>query len=46
MPYKDVTAATLVQEVLDGVREGRKYADYDVERKGVEMGVFVIKRTG
>jgi hypothetical protein len=41
---KDATAATLVQEVLDGVRT-RKYADYDEERKGIEVGVFVIKRT-
>jgi len=42
---KTVTAATLVQEVLDGVREGRKYAEYDIERRGVEVGVYVIKRT-
>ena len=42
---KDISAATLMQEVLDGVREGRKYADYDEERNGVEVGVFVIKRT-
>ena len=42
---QDVTAATLVQEVLDGVKEGRKYAEYDVEREGVEVGIFVIKRT-
>ena len=41
---KDLTPATLVQEVLDGVRT-RKYADYDVPRDGVEVGVFVIKRT-
>ena len=42
---QDVTAATLVQEVLDGVKEGRKYAEYDAEREGVEVGIFVIKRT-
>lgn len=42
---QDVTAATLVQEVLDGVKDGRKYADYDAERDGVEVGVYVIKRT-
>ena len=41
---KDVTAATLVQEVLDGVRT-RKYAEHDAQREGVEVGVFVIKRT-
>lgn len=41
---KDVTAATLVQEVLDGVRS-RSYAEYDEARKGIEVGVFVIKRT-
>ena len=41
---KKVTAATLVQEVLDGVRT-REYADYDAEREGIEVGVFVIKRT-
>ncbi|KAK4697228.1 hypothetical protein P7C71_g810, partial [Lecanoromycetidae sp. Uapishka_2] len=42
---KDVTAATLVQEVLDGVRSTRAYADYDEAREGIEVGVFVIKRT-
>ena len=42
---QDVTAATLVQEVLDGVTEGRKYLDSDPERAGIEVGVFVIKRT-
>ena len=42
---QDVTAATLVQEVLDGVKEGRKYVEYDPPRRGVEVGVFVIKRT-
>lgn len=42
---KAVTAATLVQEVLDGVKEGRNYTDHDEERKGVEVGVYVIKRT-
>ena len=42
---QEVTAATLVQEVLDGVREHRQYADYDPAREGVEVGVFVIKRT-
>ncbi len=42
---KTVTAATLVQEVLDGVREGRKYADHDDERQGVQVGVYVIKRS-
>ena len=41
---KDVTAATLVQEVLDGVRT-RKYTEHDAQRDGVEVGVFVIKRT-
>lgn len=42
---KDVTAATLVQEALDGVRSTRSYADYDEAREGIEVGVFVIKRT-
>ncbi|KAL6715309.1 hypothetical protein ACLMJK_007574 [Lecanora helva] len=42
---QEVTAATLVQEVLDGVTEGRKYADYDPPRQGIEVGVFVIKRS-
>lgn len=42
---KDVTAATLVQEVLDGVRSTRSYAEYDEAREGIEVGVFVIKRT-
>ena len=41
---KDVTAATLVQEVLDGVRT-RSYTEYDEAREGIEVGIFVIKRT-
>ncbi len=45
VPGKTVTAATLVQEVLDGVQKGRKYADCDVEKEGIEVGVYVIKRT-
>ena len=47
---RDVTAATLVQDVVDGVykREGaraREYSEYDPPRNGVEVGVFVIKRS-
>ncbi len=41
---KDVTEGGLAREVLDGVR-GRSYGPYDEPRDGIEVGVFVIKRT-
>lgn len=42
---KDVTAGALGREILDGLGS-RTYAEYDSPREGVEVGVFVIKRTG
>lgn len=41
---EDVTASDLVREVCDGVKE-RPYADRDAAREGIEVGVFVVKRT-
>ena len=42
---REVTAASLVREVLDGVQTGKEYNDNNDERSGVEVGVFVIRRT-
>ena len=41
---KEITAGSLVREILIGV-ENRAYADYDAPREGIEVGVFVIRRT-
>lgn len=41
---EDVTASDLVREVCDGVKE-RPYAEWDAAREGIEVGVFVVKRT-
>ena len=41
---EDVTASDLVREVCDGVKE-RPYAECDAPREGIEVGVFVVKRT-
>ncbi len=41
---KEITAGTLVREILLGV-ENRTYMDSDQPREGVEVGVFVIRRT-
>lgn len=41
---EDVTASDLVREVCDGVKE-RPYAESDAAREGIEVGVFVVKRT-
>lgn len=41
---EDVTASDLVREVCDGVKE-RPYAEGDAAREGIEVGVFVVKRT-
>ena len=41
---EDVTASDLVREVCEGVKE-RPYAEYDAAREGIEVGVFVVKRT-
>ena len=45
LPMREgVTAGALVREILDGIKS-RDYADYDAPREGVEVGVFVIKRS-
>ena len=41
---KDITEGGLAREVLDGVKV-REYGPYDGARSGIEVGVFVIKRT-
>ena len=41
---EDVSASDLVREVCDGVKE-RPYAEFDAVREGIEVGVFVVKRT-
>lgn len=44
LPQRETTAGTLVREILEGV-ETRAYTDYDAEREGIEVGVFIVKRT-
>lgn len=34
---QEITHAALVQEVLDGVKEGRKLTKYDTERDEVDV---------
>ncbi|KAL8793839.1 MAG: hypothetical protein Q9195_003564 [Heterodermia aff. obscurata] len=41
---KEKSESALVWEILDGVK-ARKYAPYDSPSEGIEVGVFVIKRT-
>ena len=41
---EDVTASDLVREVCDGVKE-RPYEAHHAARDGIEVGVFVVKRT-
>ena len=41
---EDVTASDLIREVCEGVKN-RPYAEYDAAREGIEVGVFVVKRT-
>ena len=41
---KEKSESALVWEILDGVK-ARKYAPYDYPSEGIEVGVFVIKRT-
>lgn len=41
---KEKTESALVWEILDGMQM-RDYDDHDARREGVEVGVFVIKRT-
>ena len=44
LPQRDTTAGTLVREILAGV-ESRAYVNYDAEREGIEVGVFILRRT-
>ena len=44
LPQRDTTAGSLVREILDGV-ESRAYAAHDADREGIEVGVFILKRT-
>lgn len=41
---KEVTAGALVREIISGV-ENRSYGQFDSPRQGIEVGVFVIRRT-
>ena len=41
---EDVSASDLVREVCNGVKE-RPYTEFDADREGIEVGVFVVKRT-
>ena len=41
---KEKSESALVWEILDGLK-ARQYAPYDPPHEGVEVGVFVIKRT-
>lgn len=41
---KEVTGGSLVREIMSGV-ENRVYGEFDLPREGVEVGVFVIRRT-
>ncbi|GAT23666.1 similar to An02g09030 [Aspergillus luchuensis] len=41
---KEVTSAMLLREILDGIRR-RPYGEDSEPRDGVELGVFVIRRT-
>lgn len=41
---RHITEGALAREVIDGV-QGRSYEAYDMPRDGIEVGVFVIKRT-
>jgi hypothetical protein len=44
LPESGMTASNLIQEVLDGVAN-RKAEDDRPKTRGVEVGVFVIKKT-
>jgi hypothetical protein len=44
MPDKEVTSSMLLGEIFDGIRK-RRYAEDNEPREGVELGVFVIRRT-
>jgi hypothetical protein len=44
MPDKEVTSSMLLGEIFDGIRK-RRYGEDNEPRDGVELGVFVIRRT-
>ncbi|GLI72897.1 hypothetical protein PoHVEF18_001081 [Penicillium ochrochloron] len=44
MPDKEVTSSMLLSEIFDGIRK-RRYGEDNEPRDGVELGVFVIRRT-
>ncbi|KAJ6033904.1 hypothetical protein N7444_011675 [Penicillium canescens] len=44
MSGKEVTSAMLLSEIFDGIRK-RRYCEDNEPRDGVELGVFVIRRT-
>lgn len=41
---KEVTSAMLLGEILDGIRK-RPYGEETEPRDGIELGVFVIRRS-
>lgn len=41
---KEITAGALVREIVNGVRN-RSYGEFDSPRQGIEVGIFVIRRT-
>lgn len=41
---RNITASTLVREVVDGIKR-RAYDSNDPARTGIEVGIFVLKRT-
>ncbi len=44
VPDKEFTSSMLLGEIFDGIRK-RRYAEDNEPREGVELGVFVIRRT-
>ncbi|KAJ5577119.1 hypothetical protein N7535_004045 [Penicillium sp. DV-2018c] len=44
MCNKEVTSSGLLSEICDGIRK-RRYGDDNEPRDGIELGVFVIRRT-
>ncbi|KAJ5135229.1 uncharacterized protein N7515_004507 [Penicillium bovifimosum] len=44
MGNKEVTSSGLLSEICDGIRK-RRYGDDNEPRDGIELGVFVIRRT-
>jgi hypothetical protein len=44
MSGKEVSPAMLLSEIFDGIRK-RRYCEDNEPRDGIELGVFVIRRT-